>query len=228
MTTLLDDVNLLITKRVGDIGRLKHIKEAIENNNSLYDSDREYLDNLIDKHLFSNNSKKKSNVVKPTLKTIVFCNECGNTLDKIGEKCSNCKKTKHQENIESTPSDYSKINHNNQNKFNPSLKQSELGLPARVWEWAIMIIFVYGMGIGELPFIIFSEFIDDGFWEAFVAMVLLLVIVIVFTSIFIILMKHSLSKRYPKKIKYLTNVTLFYTIFPISITSFLIILLLML
>lgn len=158
----------------------------------------------------------------------MFCNECGNTLDKIGEKCSNCKKTKHQENIESTPSDYSKINHNNQNKFNPSLKQSELGLPARVWEWAIMIIFVYGMGIGELPFIIFSEFIDDGFWEAFVAMVLLLVIVIVFTSIFIILMKHSLSKRYPKKIKYLTNVTLFYTIFPISITSFLIILLSML
>jgi hypothetical protein len=52
--SLLNDINILITKRVGDSSRLEHIKESVENNTQLYDSDRKYVDELIEKHLFKN------------------------------------------------------------------------------------------------------------------------------------------------------------------------------
>ncbi len=51
MGSLLNDVNTLITKKVGDLSRLEHIKETLENNKQLYNSDRNYIDGLI-KNIF--------------------------------------------------------------------------------------------------------------------------------------------------------------------------------
>ena len=68
MGSLLNDVNILITKRVGDLSRLDHIKETIENNKQLYDSDRKYLDELIDRHLFSKETPDTPKAQPTTLK----------------------------------------------------------------------------------------------------------------------------------------------------------------
>lgn len=51
MTSLLDDVNVLLNNNHGDRGRLLHIKETINKNKILYISDREYLTNLCKKYL---------------------------------------------------------------------------------------------------------------------------------------------------------------------------------
>ncbi len=64
MGSLLNDVNTLIAKRVGDLPRLEHIKETIENNKKLYNSDQNYLNELIEKHLFSNDGKDKETSTK--------------------------------------------------------------------------------------------------------------------------------------------------------------------
>lgn len=47
--TLLDDVNKLLKQNIGDIARLEHIKNSIENNKPLYDSDKKYLEEISQK-----------------------------------------------------------------------------------------------------------------------------------------------------------------------------------
>jgi hypothetical protein len=119
MGSILNDVNILITKRVGDLSRLEHIKETIENNKKLYDSDLKYIDDLTQKHLFSKEIPDNTPKVKQT--TIIkeelpqkeepkdlpteipneiipqnsFCTNCGNSLEnenfckKCGTKTNN-------------------------------------------------------------------------------------------------------------------------------------------
>ena len=60
MTGLLDDVNALISKGVGDPSRLEHIKQTIENNKELYSSDRNYVYDLIKNHLLSKDKKVRN------------------------------------------------------------------------------------------------------------------------------------------------------------------------
>jgi hypothetical protein len=104
MSSLLNNVNLLIAKRVGDVTRLEHIKETIENNKKLYDSDLTYLDQLIKKHLFTNEQSKdeshskiqetqnmtdkneSSNEVKK------HCSSCDSIVENYAEFCSSCGK----------------------------------------------------------------------------------------------------------------------------------------
>ncbi|MBC8501593.1 MAG: hypothetical protein H8D35_00510 [Nitrosopumilus sp.] len=116
MGSLLNDVNILITKRVGDLSRLDHIKETIENNKQLYDSDRKYLDELIDRHLFSKETPDTPKAQPTTLKddssqehpkkeepkdTSVeinkeitsegsFCGNCGKSLKQGTNFCPSC------------------------------------------------------------------------------------------------------------------------------------------
>ena len=47
--TLLDDVSRLLSEHIRDTVRLEHIKNTIENNKTLYNSDRQYLDDLLAK-----------------------------------------------------------------------------------------------------------------------------------------------------------------------------------
>jgi len=58
---LLDNVNKLLESKIGDSARLEHIKESIENNNPLYDSDKKYLDKLSQKHSTSENKQDLEN-----------------------------------------------------------------------------------------------------------------------------------------------------------------------
>ena len=109
MGSLLNDVNLLITKRVGDLSRLEHIKETIENNNKLYDSDRKYIDDLSEKHLFSKEIPNDEPKLEQTIpikeelsdETIIDhptdttsqdsrCGNCGTSNEKGHDFCSKC------------------------------------------------------------------------------------------------------------------------------------------
>jgi len=60
MLTLLQDVLQLLKLKIGNPARLEHIRETLENNNTLYDSDRKYLENLSKK--LENNQSVKENL----------------------------------------------------------------------------------------------------------------------------------------------------------------------
>ena len=65
MSSLIEDVDELLEKNIGDTWRLKHIKETLENNTILYVSDRQYLTNLCKSHLDQKNPEhKKQTYVK--------------------------------------------------------------------------------------------------------------------------------------------------------------------
>ena len=110
---LLDDVNYLISNGIGDLSRLEHIKETLQNNKELYDSDRKYLDELSEKYLFSNQKTVDTPKVEPntiikeessheTLKDSSteipietasqesFCENCGANKGKESNFCSKC------------------------------------------------------------------------------------------------------------------------------------------
>ena len=130
MGSLLNDVNTLIAKRVGDLARLEHIKETIKNNKQLYDSDRTYLDELIEKHLFANtqseydsssnnteqstkespkieNNPKSENISENHPKTQEsFCGNCGVSKDKEHDFCTKCGQQNHSNLQKSTRSNF--------------------------------------------------------------------------------------------------------------------------
>ncbi len=108
MGSLLNDVNILIAKKVGDLSRLEHIKETIENNKQLYDSDRAYVDELSEKHISSNDKtndapkveqsatikeepsdgKKQESLSETPSNT--FCGSCGKSIGNEHEYCPKC------------------------------------------------------------------------------------------------------------------------------------------
>lgn len=51
MSDLLDAVNVLISRNIGNASRLSHIKETLSAGKNLYKSDQDYLDYLIQQHL---------------------------------------------------------------------------------------------------------------------------------------------------------------------------------
>jgi len=59
MQSLLDDVNELLGKNYGDTSRLLHIKETIEKNKILYESDRKFLSDLCKTYLGQKNPEVK-------------------------------------------------------------------------------------------------------------------------------------------------------------------------
>ena len=112
MGSLLNDVNILITKRVGDLSRLEHIKQTIENNKQLYDSDQKYIEELTEKHLFPNSKhdnipevkasaiikeeskdefKKESQEIQNEMPSQgTFCGNCGGSKGQDQDFCPNC------------------------------------------------------------------------------------------------------------------------------------------
>ena len=63
MNSLLDDVNALLKLKLGDLGRLEHIKKTLEEGNMLYVSDSKYLQELAKEYLKTDTDKifKKTN-----------------------------------------------------------------------------------------------------------------------------------------------------------------------
>jgi len=70
MTSLLDDVDELLEKNIGDEYRLLHIKETLKKNKILYTSDREFLANLCKNHLNQHaHEHKTQQYLKPSEKS---------------------------------------------------------------------------------------------------------------------------------------------------------------
>lgn len=118
MSTLLEDVEELLSKNYGDRGRLLHIKETLEKNKILYVSDRQFLTNLCKKHLeqkspeYKNQqrikySEKSDDMLYSENENIVesnetvsdiptesenktFCTNCGNEILESSQFCTNC------------------------------------------------------------------------------------------------------------------------------------------
>ncbi|MBC8502086.1 MAG: zinc ribbon domain-containing protein [Nitrosopumilus sp.] len=122
MSSLLEDVNELLKSNKGDLGRLQHIKDTLENHKTLYVSDRKYLTELSKKYL----EKKipKTNTTKERLRSSdkseemlyaenentsrrneeyletgnkstnkIFCTGCGNQLEESTQFCTSCGKS---------------------------------------------------------------------------------------------------------------------------------------
>lgn len=89
MTNLLDNVNNLILKKVGDSSRLEHIKESIEHNKPLYESDKNYVEDLIKKYLLSN-KQKDEDVKNSTTQKDISCVKCGANLELNSNFCPKC------------------------------------------------------------------------------------------------------------------------------------------
>ena len=51
LTSLLDDVKKLLEMGMGDTSRLEHIKQTLEENKTMYGSDKDYLEKLTLEHL---------------------------------------------------------------------------------------------------------------------------------------------------------------------------------
>lgn len=95
MSSLLDSINALIDKGVGDLSRLEHVKETIENNKKLYNSDLNYINDLVKKHLSSENEQtvtNEKNTQEPLTDSTVnsFCDNCGSALAHDSIFCNKC------------------------------------------------------------------------------------------------------------------------------------------
>lgn len=100
--TLLQDVNELLKLNIGDSSRLEHIRESIENNKSLYDSDKKYLEELSKK---LDNPHKEELTPKPNTNNETKETEKPNDVEeklKIAEDKIDrlSKNVKHQEDME--------------------------------------------------------------------------------------------------------------------------------
>jgi len=79
--TELENVERLLNLGAGDKGRLEHIKDSLQNNKTLYLSDREYLQQLTEQYLKESPSQHKESV---------YCTKCGNELATNSNFCSKC------------------------------------------------------------------------------------------------------------------------------------------
>ena|GEM_PF-5500155 len=84
----MDDVYELINLGKGDLNRLYHIKDTLENNRTLYASDRKYVEELATKYLETKNGTEpehRESSYKPK-----FCGKCGTSLPDNVNFCVGC------------------------------------------------------------------------------------------------------------------------------------------
>lgn len=92
----LEDVNRLIDLGVGDKGRLEHIKDSLQNNKTLYDSDKDYLQKLKEQYLKTGSVSEKHESSDSTeshtenSSSTVYCTKCGNKITSNSHFCPNC------------------------------------------------------------------------------------------------------------------------------------------
>lgn len=82
---LLEDVNRLLNLGVGDKGRLEHIKDSLQNNKILYDSDKEYLQKLKEQYPKTDSASEKHET-----SNIIYCTKCGSEITSNSHFCPNC------------------------------------------------------------------------------------------------------------------------------------------
>ena len=82
MTSLLEDVNRMLTNEYGDLTRLKEIKETLEQNKMLFVSERKYLLKLVRDHP-ENPIEQQSRYDNPTIK---YSTDDDYDIDELEEK----------------------------------------------------------------------------------------------------------------------------------------------
>lgn len=94
----IDSVRRLLALGVGDQGRLEHIKQALENNKTLYTSDREYVEKLIQEYGLDQSDKDTTPQTQISSEPVetksessgTFCRMCGNRLSLDSNFCPKC------------------------------------------------------------------------------------------------------------------------------------------
>ena len=90
-STLLDNVIQLLNLGIGDIGRLENIKSALEENKTLYSSDKNYVEKMIEQYIV--NQEIQSEQVKDSSNEstkVIYCSKCGNKIIENSNFCKNC------------------------------------------------------------------------------------------------------------------------------------------
>lgn len=95
MDELLNHVYELIRLGKGDLGRLEHIKNTLENKRTMYASDRQYVEGLIQKHLLSTNENQPdltnpSKIPTNNVSEMAYCWKCGSALQTDQNFCPKC------------------------------------------------------------------------------------------------------------------------------------------
>lgn len=95
-----DQIDSLIKLGIGDIERLKHIKQSLEQNKPIYNSDKDYVEKLVLQHisnLTKNNESEKEhgsnnsvNSGSETSSNVVYCGKCGHGISETTNFCPKC------------------------------------------------------------------------------------------------------------------------------------------
>lgn len=140
MDELLNHVHELIRLQKGDLGRLEHIKNTLENNRTLYTSDIQYVEGLVQKHLLSTNESQPdlentSQVRVNNVSETVFCWKCGSALQADQNFCPKCGVSKTQKSEQRSGHKLSKSSDN----FTTSLYVGFLGAVVLFFGIIIMV-----------------------------------------------------------------------------------------
>lgn len=84
MDSLMDKIEFLLKKDIGDNIRLEHIKQAVADNRRLYDSDRDYVENLTKRYFV------KPSDDYPMEQAKIKCWACGQIITNNSNYCSFC------------------------------------------------------------------------------------------------------------------------------------------
>ena len=85
---LINNVNELIRLEKGDLGRLTHIKDTLQQNKTLYESDKEYLEKLSRQYLDGKPNEDETHYDQPN--SNLFCFKCGQNLKSDNSFCPIC------------------------------------------------------------------------------------------------------------------------------------------
>ncbi len=98
MDSFIDDVYELIRLGRGDLGRLEHIKSALEDKRTLYTSDKKYIEELTSKYLSAKNQSNSKESAEEKyeesriddISETIFCGKCGASLQNDSNFCVKC------------------------------------------------------------------------------------------------------------------------------------------
>lgn len=96
---LVDNVNELIRLGKGDLGRLTHIKDTLQQNKILYESDREYLEKLSEQYLNDKPNVDETHYDQPN--SNLFCYKCSQNLKSDNSFCPKCGTPQEKQHVES-------------------------------------------------------------------------------------------------------------------------------
>lgn len=96
---LVNHVNELMRLGKGDLGRLAHIKDTLQQNKTLYESDKEYLEKLSRQYLSDKLNVAETHYDQPNPN--LFCSKCGQNLKSGTSFCLKCETPQEKQQSES-------------------------------------------------------------------------------------------------------------------------------